>query len=157
MKREKRAEASREEHGSEEKEEEKEEEGWSTTRRAERSECPGEGEVKEESRRERRREEQGGKSGQKGNEEQGGEEEEEEEREGKRRPHGHRKSGAFLLHAKSSDGGVCSHPRDVATKRAPFPFKSLLPTISSCSPLGRELETRQKSFCHRDTRSLEQT
>lgn len=47
MKREKRAEASREEHGFEEEAEEEEEEGWSTTRRAERSECPGEGEVKE--------------------------------------------------------------------------------------------------------------
>lgn len=50
----------------------------------------------------------------KGGDEKGG------ERERERRAHGHRKSGAFHSHAKSSDGGVCSHPGDVATKRTPL-------------------------------------
>lgn len=43
------------------------------------------------------------------------------ERERKKRAHGHRKSGAFHSHAKSSDGSVCSHPGDVATKCTPLP------------------------------------
>lgn len=43
------------------------------------------------------------------------------EREREKRAHGHRKSGALHSHAKSSDGGVCSHPGDVATKRTPLP------------------------------------
>lgn len=58
-----------------------------------------------------------GRSGQLGTQE----EEEEKGKEERERAHGHRKSGAFHSHAKSSDGGVCSHPGDVATKRTPLP------------------------------------
>lgn len=42
-------------------------------------------------------------------------------REKEKTAHGHRKSGALHSHAKSSDGGVCSHPGDVATKRTRLP------------------------------------
>lgn len=102
-------------------------EGWRTTRKAERSERRVKGKRKRKAEGE---EEEGGRAcGQRGarktgggevwtEEEEKGEEWRERERE---RAHGHRKSGAFHSHAKSSDGGVCSHPGDVATKRTPLP------------------------------------
>lgn len=37
-----------------------------------------------------------------------------------------------------------SHPGDVVSKRTPAPSKSPLPTTSSCSHVGPELELRQK-------------
>ena len=49
----------------------------------------------------------------------GGKKKRKEERE--REAHGNRKSVACRSHAKSSDGGVCSHPGDVATKRTRLP------------------------------------
>lgn len=39
-------------------------------------------------------------------------------------------------------------PRRCRNQTHPTPFKSLLPTISSCSCVGGELEMRQKSLCH---------
>lgn len=39
-------------------------------------------------------------------------------------------------------------PRRCRNQTHPTPFKSLLPTISSCSRVGGELEMRQKSSCH---------
>ena len=88
-------------------------------------------------RNEKRRAE--GRSGQRGTEE---EQQAEEERE--KTEHMDTGSLALSVHMPSHQM-VCSHPGDVATKRTPAPFKSLLPTISSCSHVGRELESRQKS------------
>lgn len=76
-----------------------------------------------------------GRSGQRGTEEK--EEEKGEKRESereKKRAHGHRKSGALHSHAKSSDGVFT--PRRCRNQTHPAPFKSLLPTISSCSHVG---------------------
>lgn len=151
------------------------EEGWRSTPEDKRSE----GEVKEGSRRMRRKsmwlkrsEEEGGEWPRgRGGEEGGGK----SHRVIERRAHGHRKSGHRCSHAKSSDGDVCSHPGDVATKRF-LPLLLLLPllnshnlpspplqitaprTISSCSHVGPELETRQERlFCGCSKCAAEQT
>lgn len=50
-----------------------------------------------------------------------GQQKRKKKREREKGAHGHRKSGALRSHAKSSDGGVCSHPGDVATKRTRLP------------------------------------
>lgn len=64
--------------------------------------------------------------------------------------HGHRErereSGTFRSHAKSSDGGVRSQPRDVETERAPTAFISPPQTISSCSHVGWGVGGRTKVF-----------
>lgn len=85
-------------------------------------------------------------SGQRGTEEKEEEEEKGEiSRERERAETKHMDTGSLLLSIHMpSHQMVCSHPGDVATKHTPAPFKSLLPTISSCSHAGRELELRQK-------------
>ena len=93
------------------------------------------------------------------------EEEEEEEERGKRgergsekRAHGHRKSGALHSHAKSSDGGVCSHPGDVATERSPP--RSLQITATDNKQLftcWMRVGDETKVFCHRGKCAPEQT
>lgn len=133
--------------------------GWRTTRKSREELTQSEGEVKEESRRRggrgrasmwlKRNEEDGRREGlasqgQKKKARRGTRRERERGRErGKKRAHGHRKSGALHSHAKSSDGVFT--PRRCRNQMHPAPFKSLLPTISSCSHVGRELESRQKS------------
>lgn len=67
----------------------------------------------------------------------------EREREREQTKHMDTGSLALSIHMPSHQM-VRSHPGDVATKRTQAAFKSLLPTISSCSHAGRELELRQK-------------
>ena len=96
-----------------------------------------------------------------------GEEEEEGEERGKRgergsekRAHGHRKSGALHSHAKSSDGGVCSHPGDVATEAPPPPAHSLQITATDNKQLftcWMRVGDETKVFCHRGKCAPEQT
>ena len=98
----------------------------------------GEGELVVEE--ERVREGVVGGSGQRGTEEEEEEEEEEEAKGGRREReetvHGHSKSGACHSHAKSSDGGCVFTPWRCRNQTHPTPFKSPLPTISSCSHVG---------------------
>lgn len=121
-------------------------EGWRTTRKSREERTPSEGEAKEESRRRggrgrasmwlKRSEEDGWRGGlaSEGQKKKKKEKKRGERRERERKEHMDTGSLALSIHMPSHQMVVCVHTPEMSQPNAPF--KSLLPTISSCSHVG---------------------